>query len=559
MVKNPDELVFLPLGGSGEIGMNLNLFGYGPAHDRKWIIVDIGVSFGDLTTPGIDIIMPDTEYIEAHVDNLLGIVLTHAHEDHMGALAKLWPRLKCPVYATPFTMYLVKDRLAEAGFLDAVELIEMPLRGRFDLGPFDIEYVTLTHSIPEPNALAIRTPVGMIFHTGDWKIDDRPQIGSSMDTHCLTGLKEEGILATVCDSTNALSPGHAGSEGDVREELIKLIGECRDCGVAVAGFASNIARLESVMLAAKKHDRVVCLVGRSMHRMYGAARSVGLMSGINAIIDEKEAACIPSGNVLYLCTGSQGEPRAALSRIADGSHRTVKLGEGDVVIFSSKIIPGNEKNIFALQNKLSGKGIKIVTEKDRCIHVSGHPYQAELQQMYDWTEPHISIPVHGERRHLEEHARLARSWGVRHACAPHNGEMIRLSKDGPEVIDVVPNGRLHEDSGIIVKATDESLRLRRKMAHAGHISVSLVINTRGSLISGPEPRMSGFPEGKDGELLEHMLDSIADLAGETFATLSGKSRTDEDTIESKIRSAIRRRVNNTTDKRPVVEVIAHRI
>lgn len=557
MANKKDELVFLPLGGSGEIGMNLNLFGFGPAHDRKWIIVDIGVTFGDLATPGVEIIMPDTEFIEEHSQNLLGIVLTHAHEDHMGALARLWPRLKCPVYATPFTMYLVKDRLAEVDLLDQVELHEMPLKSRFKLGPFDLEYITITHSIPEPNGLAIRTPAGLVLHTGDWKIDEEPQIGEATDVEKLKSLKDEGVLAMICDSTNALSPGRAGSEGQVREELIKLIGEFENRGVAVASFASNVARLESIMLAAKKNDRVVCLVGRSMRRMVGAAKSVGLLSSIGPLIDEDEAQAMPSGHVLYLCTGSQGESRAALSRIANGERRSIKFTRGDVVIFSSKIIPGNEKSIYRLQNSLAEDGVQIVTEKDRPIHVSGHPYQDELKQMYDWVKPHIAIPVHGERRHLLEHASLAKTWGVAHSYDPHNGEMIRLSKDGYEVVDIVPSGRLYEDGGHIVRADDPGVRQRRKMAYAGHISVSLVYNKKGKIISGPEPRISGFPEGPNGDYVEDLLDDVADIAEEIFRSMPNKARQSEDTVEERIRSRIKRRVREQTDKRAIVEVTAH--
>ena len=559
MAKQKDQLVFLPLGGSGEIGMNLNLFGFGPEHNRKWIIVDIGVSFGDLSTPGVDIIMPDTEFIEEYADNLLGIVLTHAHEDHMGALARLWPRLKCPVYATPFTMYLVRDRLTEAGLLDQVTLHEKPLKSRFQLGPFDLEYVTITHSIPEPNGLAIRTPAGLVLHTGDWKIDEDPQIGEATDVKRLNALRDEGVLAMICDSTNALSPGRAGSEGDVRKELIKLIGEFPDKSIAVASFASNVARLESIMVAAKENDRVVCLVGRSMHRMVGAAKAVGILSGVGPIIDEEEAQSLPSGHVLYICTGSQGESRAALSRIANGERRHVKFSRGDVVIFSSKIIPGNEKGIFRLQNSLAEDGIHIITEKDRPIHVSGHPYQDELKQMYEWVKPHIAIPVHGERRHLLEHAELAKSWGVAHAYDPHNGEMIHLSKDGAKVIDVVPSGRLHEDAGHIVRADDQGLRQRRKMAYAGHISISLVYNKKGKIISGPEPRISGFPEGPNGAYLDDLLDDVADVAEDTFRRISSKARQDEDTVEERIRSKVKGLVNEQTDKRAIVEVTAHLI
>lgn len=559
MTANKDELVFLPLGGSGEIGMNLNLFGFGPQSRRKWIIVDIGVTFGGLDTPGIEIIMPDTEFIEEYQDDILGIVLTHAHEDHMGALARLWPRLKCPVYATPFTMYLVKDRLAEFDLLDTVPLHEIPLKGRFSLGPFDLEYLTLTHSIPEPNALVIRTPHGLVFHTGDWKIDEDPQIGEPVDQKALQAIRDEGVLAMICDSTNVFTPGFAGSEAGVRGELTKLIGEYRGKGVAVASFASNVARLESVMMAAKANERSVCLVGRSMHRMTRAAKSVGLLSRIPAFVDEEVAASMPQEHVLYLCTGSQGEPRAALSRIANNDHRNVSFRKGDVVIFSSKIIPGNEKGIFALQNALADEGIDIVTEKDRPIHVSGHPCRAELAQMYEWAQPEIAIPVHGERRHLIEHAELAKSLGINKTLAPHNGEMIKLSPEGPEIVDIVPSGRLHQDGSEIVSETDNGLRLRRKMAYAGHIGLSLVYNHQGKLLSGPEPRISGFPEGESGDLIEVLLDEVADIAETTFRKLSKNAKKDEDLVEDKIRSKVKRHVKSETGKRAVVDVTAHRV
>ena len=559
MSNSQDDLVFLPLGGSGEIGMNLNLFGYGRPGRRKWIIVDIGVTFGGLDTPGVEIIMPDSGFIEERADDLLGIVLTHAHEDHMGALARLWPRLKCPVYATPFTMYLVKDRLGEFGLIDDVDLHEIPLKGRFDLGPFDLEYVTLTHSIPEPNGLAIRTPLGLVYHTGDWKIDDNPQIGEPADKKAVEALKGEGVLAMICDSTNVFSPGYAGSEDAVRKELSKLVGEYKGRGVAVASFASNVARLESVMLAARDNDRSICLVGRSMHRMTAAAKSVGLLSGTGALLDEEAAASMPQEHVLYLCTGSQGEPRAALSRISRNDHRNVSFRKGDVVIFSSKVIPGNEKSIYALQNALADEGIDIVTEKDRPIHVSGHPCRDELKDMYAWAAPEISIPVHGERRHLLEHAQLAKELGIKKALAPHNGEMIRLAPNGPEIIDIVPSGRLHVDGSAIVSASDHGLRARRKMAYAGHISVSLVYNNKGKIISGPEPRISGFPEGDDGAHLEDLLDAVETETERAFRTLSKNARGNEDLVEDRIRSKVRNRVKSLTGKRAVVEITAHKV
>ena len=554
-----NELVFLPLGGCGEIGMNLNLFGFGPSHNRKWVIVDIGVTFGDASTPGVEIIMPDIEFITQHKDNLLGIVLTHAHEDHMGALGRLWPKLKCPVYATPFTMYLVKDRLSEFDLLNDVPLHEVPLKGKFSLGPFDFEMITMTHSIAEPNALAIRTELGTVLHTGDWKIDEAPQIGEPVDSAALKTLGDEGILAMICDSTNVFSPGVAGSEEGVREELTKLVGEYAGKGVAVASFASNVARLESVMMAAKDNDRSVCLVGRSMRRMTAAAKSIGLLSDVGHLIDEDEAASMPAAHVLYLCTGSQGEPRAALSRIAAGEHRHVRFHKDDVVIFSSKIIPGNEKGIFALQNALADDGVDIITEKMRPIHVSGHPCRDELKQMYKWVRPLIAVPVHGERRHLLEHAKLAKSLSPQYSIAPRNGEMIKLAENGPAVIDIVPSGRLHQDGNAIVSAADEGLRLRKKMAYAGYVSVSLVVNGKGCIISGPEPRITGFPEGKNGEVMDDLLDGVADIAETAFETLNPASRRDEDLIEAKLTSKIKRYIKEKTGKRSHIDVTAHKV
>ena len=554
-----DAFVFLPLGGSGEIGMNLNLFGFGPENDRKWIIVDMGVTFGGPDTPGIEIIMPDIEFIEQIRHNILGIVLTHAHEDHMGALARLWDKIRCPVWATPFTMYLVKDRLSEAEILDEVPLNLVQLGGKIKLGPFEIDLITLTHSIPEPNALAIRTPLGTVLHTGDWKIDPNPQIGDPVDEDALRKLGKAGVLAMICDSTNVFTPGEAGSEEGVRAELTKLIAEYDGRGVAVASFASNVARLESVMLAARENNRSVCLIGRSMKRMTAAAKSVGLLSKVGALLTEDEAQAMPSAHVLYLCTGSQGEPRAALSRIASGQHRSVKFHQGDVVIFSSKIIPGNEKGIFALQNALADDGVEIITEKMRPIHVSGHPCRDELTAMYDWVNPEIAIPVHGERRHLLEHAKLAKNLGIKHAYAPRNGEMIQIAPMGPQVVDIVASGRLHQDGNDIVSAHDEGLRLRRKMAYAGHISVGLVINGKGSLVAGPEPRISGFPEGKTGELIEDLLDDVAEVAEDTFDRITRRDRRDEEVVETKLASKIKRRVRERTGKRTIVEVIVHKV
>ena len=557
--KAKNELIFLPLGGCGEIGMNLNLYGFGPVNNRKWIIVDIGVTFGSADTPGVEIIMPNIDFILSIKSNLLGIILTHAHEDHMGALARLWPQLRCPVYATPFTMYLVKDRLSEFNLLDLVELNTIELKSKFNLGPFAFEFINMTHSIAEPNALAIKTELGTILHTGDWKIDEHPQIGEPIDSKSLRHLGESGVLAMVCDSTNVFSEGFSGSEQNVRKELVKLVGEYPNVGISIASFASNIARLESVMIAAKLNGRSVCLVGRSMKRMAGAAKSIGMLSGIDQFITEDEANAIPASHVLYLCTGSQGESRAALSRIANHEHRNVKFHKGDVVIFSSKVIPGNEVNIYALQNKLAEKGVEIVTEKMRNIHVSGHPCREELKKMYEWVRPIVSIPVHGERRHLIEHSKLSKLLGVKHSVAPKNGEMYKITRNGVEVIDVVTSGRLHQDGLFIVSDDDSGLRARRKIAYSGHISVSLVYNANGKILSGPEPRAVGIATGHNGNLIESLLDGVSDVAELTFNSLSYKTYKDEDLLEEKLVSKIKRYVKDITGKRTQVEVIVHKV
>lgn len=546
-------LYFLPLGGSGEIGMNLNLYGYGPEENRKWIMVDCGVTFGDLTTPGIDIIMPDPDFIEDRAHDLLAIVLTHAHEDHMGAVAHLWERFRCPIYATPFTAWLMVDRLKEKG-LDKEAIVNVvPLDGHINLDPFDISFVTLTHSIPEPNGLAIRTPEGLILHTGDWKIDADPQIGEKTDIKALTALGEEGILAMVCDSTNVFTKGEAGSEAGVRKNLIELVGELKG-RVAIASFASNVARMESAIVAAETNGRRVCLAGRSMHRMAAAAKAVGLLKETKPFIDEDEAAHFPAEKILYLCTGSQGEPRAALSRVARGDHRAINLTGGDTVIFSSRVIPGNEASIFELQNMLAERGVDIITERDRHIHVSGHPCRDELRQMYAWVKPRIAIPVHGERRHLVEHAAFAKSLQVPHALPGRNGDMIRITKDGASVVDEVKSGRLYVDGNLLSEAEGAGIRERRSMAYAGHVTVAMVIDGQGGLISGPDVRVLGLPETR--ELTEDQwFDLIADTAESAFDRLKRRDRGDEGQVEEMVRRAVRGELNRIWGKKPQVDIM----
>ncbi|WP_083811565.1 ribonuclease J [Asticcacaulis biprosthecium] len=531
--------------------MNLNLYGFGPADDRQWIIVDVGVTFGDLTTPGIEVIAPDPEFLVG--ENLLGIVLTHAHEDHIGALGWLWDKIKAPVFATPFTAFLIREKLREAGVDDA-DITEVPLNGNVKLGPFDIDYITITHSIPEPNGLAIKTPLGTILHTGDWKIDEEPITGQPTDIAELKRLGDQGVLAMVCDSTNVFVEGRAGSEAGVREELEKLIRTFKK-RVAVACFASNVARMDSVMRAAMACKRQVCLVGRSMHRMLAASRHVGLLQGIPDPISEGEAANFKPHQVLYLCTGSQGEPRAALSRIADGNHPQVKLKEGDVCVFSSRVIPGNEIAIRSLQNRLSDLGVEIHTERDHPgIHVSGHPCREELKDMYQWVRPAISVPTHGERRHLLKHAALAAELGVPRQVTPRNGDMVRLAPGLPEIIDEVPSGRLFVDGGMLVPEASEALRERRHAAHNGMIFVAFALNSKNQLASIVDVRGLGLAfENED--TISDQLESLCATVEKALKAMPNEARDDDETVETVVARVVKKAAQAIWDRRPIVETI----
>ncbi|KAA5805525.1 ribonuclease J [Alkalicaulis satelles] len=532
--------------------MNLNLYGYGPEENREWIIVDCGVTFGDLSTPGVDIITPDPRFIEEQGHQLKAIILTHAHEDHMGAVAHLWRRLRCPIYATPFTAWLMRDRLAEHGLLGEAPLHEIGMSSRFQIGPFDLQLVTLTHSIPEPNGLIIRTPAGLILHTGDWKIDPDPLIGATTDAKAIEAAGREGVMAMVCDSTNVFTEGESGSEAGVRENLTRLVGE-QSGKVAIAAFASNVARLDTALHAAEANGRRVCLVGRSMHRITSAAKAVGLLSQYQDFIEEEEAGYFPPEKILYLCTGSQGEPRAALSRIAEGTHRHVTLGEGDCVIFSSRIIPGNERGIFDLMNRLAGRGVTLITERDRHIHVSGHPCRDELRQMYAWAKPNVAIPVHGELRHLKEHAKLAKSLQVPHAIEPFNGAVIRISREGASIVDEAPAGRLYVDGNFIISEGHEAMRERRKLASAGHITVAAVLRD-GDLQSGLDLRAMGVPDQPDYDL-DELLDDLAEAAETAFHRMGKRERRDEAAVEEVLRRAVRREAARIWGKKPAVAAI----
>ena len=542
-----EELLFLPLGGAGEIGMNLNLYGYG----GKWLMVDLGVSFGDDAMPSIDVYMPDPAFIVERKDKLLGIVVTHGHEDHLGAIPHLWSKLRCPVYATPFAGAILKAKLQEVGLLGKVPLHIIPLSHRFDIGPFNIELITLTHSIPEPNALAIRTPAGMVLHTGDWKFDPKPMVGKSADFDALRRLGAEGTLAVVGDSTNVFVEGEPGSESDVRESLKNLVGQFSG-RIAVACFATNVARLESIALAAHAHGRHVALVGRSLWRIDQAARSNGYLKGLPAFLSDHDGAYLPEDKVLYVCTGSQGEPRAALPRIASEQHPHVSLGKGDTVIFSSRIIPGNEKAIGALQNKLVKKGCEIVTEKDHFVHVSGHPGRQELIQMYQMVRPQVVLPVHGEARHLMEHARVAKECQVPYTVLAENGSMVRLAPGPAEIVATVPAGRLALDGSRLVPWDSAILKHRHRMNSTGVVVITVVVDKRGKLLGEPQLSAPGLLDaGHEPEELEAVVDAVRRAV--TEADAKGKDKDDE-SLKEAIRLAVRRHLRESHGKKPMTDV-----
>ncbi|HWA92855.1 MAG TPA: ribonuclease J [Rhizomicrobium sp.] len=545
MPKRDDELVLLPLGGAGEIGMNFNAYGFGPSDERKWIVVDCGVLFGrETTAPGVDVIMPDIRYLAERREDVLAIVLTHAHEDHIGAIGHLWPMLRCPIYATPFTARLIEGKLEEAGLGDRARVKKVPLGGHIEIGPFAIDFVSITHSILEPNALAIKTPLGTVVHTGDWKIDPDPLLGGTTDANALMKLGDAGVLATVCDSTNALVQGHSGSEARVRQGLSALIGALKG-RIAVTAFASNVARLDSIAKAAREHGREVALVGRAMHRMVEAARATGYLSDFPATIDEHEAAQLPPRRVLYLLTGSQGEPRAALPRIAAGDHPSVALGEGDAVIFSSRIIPGNELAIFELHNKLAGLGVEVLTEQDHFVHVSGHPCRDELAEMYRWTRPRIAVPVHGELRHMSEHARLARALQVPEAVVVENGHMLRLAPGKATIVDEVPAGRVHLDGRVLIEEGAGLARSRRALGFAGFIAITLVLDGKGRVAADPAVIIEGIPE----PVHQAVRTAVAE-------TLKRHKKGDEEALKETVRRAARRAATDAWGKKPVTRVEA---
>ncbi len=546
------ELVFAPLGGIGEIGMNLSIYGFGDERRRQWLIVDCGVSFAtEEHLPGVDLILPDIRFLIEERKNIVGLVLTHGHEDHLGALIDLWPRLNVPLYATPFTAALFgAKRLSEPGAPE-IPVKVVPLGGRLTLGPFAVEFINVAHSIPESNALAIRTPAGIVLHTGDWKIDPTPLVGAPTDSARLTALGDEGVLALVGNSTNAVRDGRSPSEADVARTLAELIRTARG-RVAVTTFASHVGRLRAVADAARAADREVVVVGRAMERVTQVARETGYFDGVQDFRSVESYGYLPPDKVLALCTGSQGEPRAALARIAEDEHPEVTLGKGDRVIFSSRAIPGNEKAVARIINGLVTQGVEVITDRTHLVHVSGHPRRAELLDMIGWVRPKILIPAHGEALHLAEHAELARGAGVPHVLVCRNGDLVSLAADGPAIIDEVPSGQVYKDGALLVNAEARTVAERRRLSFAGFVSVALALSEKGTLEADPEIELVGVPEtdARGASMAEIALDAIE----EAFESLPKPRRRDPDAVAEAVRRAVRSAIGGRWNKRPICHV-----
>ncbi|MCC6777063.1 MAG: ribonuclease J [Hyphomicrobiales bacterium] len=551
MARPADELVFAPLGGVGEIGMNLGLYGFGPEGRRKWIVVDIGVAFADDALPGIDLILPDIRYLIEERRDVLGIVLTHAHEDHFGALIDLWPKLELPVFATPFTAALLEAKSKSEQRAPEIPVNVVPLGGRITLGPFDIELVDMAHSIPESNGLIIRTALGTVLHTGDWKLDPTPVVGARTDEAKLRALGDAGCLALIGDSTNAVRDGHSPSETEVARSLAQLIASA-PARVGVTTFASNVARVRAVAEAAAACEREVVVVGRAMERISQVARETGYLDGIQEFRSVEVYGHLPPDKVLALCTGSQGEPRAALARIAQDDHPEVAFSRGDRVIFSSRAIPGNEKAVTRVINGLVDQGIEVITDRTHLVHVSGHPRVGELQQMLSWVRPRIVLPVHGEALHMAEHAAVARRAGIGKVVLGRDGELIRLAPGEPGKIDEVPAGRLYKDGALLVSAEARTVADRRRLGFAGIVSVAVAVSARGELLANPEVSSTGVPElDEQGNRLE---DLAYDAAMEALETMPRARRRDPDAVAESLRRAVRAAIRSAWSKKPICHV-----
>ena len=551
-----EDFIFCPLGGSGEIGMNMNLFAYGKKENRKWLIVDIGVTFADDTLPGIDLIYPDPGFIINKKDDIEGLVLTHAHEDHIGAIAHIWPKLLCNIYATPFTSLLIKEKFREKKIDVGNKLKIVELNGNIQLGPFNIEFITLTHSILEPNGLSIETAAGTVLHTGDWKCDPNPLIGEKINEEKLKKIGSQGILAMICDSTNVFSPGRAGSELDVRNSLLKVI-ESKKKRIIVTSFASNVARMETIFYCAEKVGRKISLVGRSMHRIYKAARQCGYLKNVVDPIDPREAKKISREKILYLCTGSQGEPNGAMMRISSYIHPDVFIESGDTVIFSSKIIPGNEKKLFKLHNQLVKNNIEVVSEENEFVHVSGHPNREDLKDMYNWVKPRSIIPVHGEHRHMIEHINFAKEMQVPYPVQVENGDIVQLYPgEKPKVIDKAPVGRMYVDGNISIGEESQSIKDRKNLSFNGFLEVTILINDNGSVVKKPIISFKGIPiNGESNDFIFVLEDKIRTIC-KSFSLNNVKQ---EYNLIEALKNNCRKTVKEKTGKRPFTNVNLVRI
>ena len=545
-----EELLFCPLGGSGEIGMNMNLFAYGKPNKHKWIIVDIGVTFADDSVPGIDLIYPDPGFIIDKKDDLLGIILTHAHEDHIGAIAHIWPQIKCKIFSTPFTAALIREKFKEKKIDIGSSLKIIDLNGTVDLNPFKIEFITLTHSILEPNGLRIETPAGSILHTGDWKCDPNPLIGDKINGKRLKEIGDKGVITMICDSTNVFSIGRAGSELDVRKSLMNIMTRLKK-RIIVTSFASNVARMESIFYCAEKLGRQISLVGRSMHRIYKAARECGYLKDVIEPIDPRDAKKISREKIIYLCTGSQGEPMGAMMRIATYVHPDVYIERDDTVIFSSKIIPGNEKKLSKLHNSLVREGIEVISEENEFVHVSGHPNREDLKDMYNWVRPKSVIPVHGEHRHMIEHINFAKEMQVPYPIQVENGDIVKIYPGkSPEVFDKAPSGKLYVDGTIAVEEDSKSIKERRNISNNGYMEVTILVTPKGNIHKRPIISFKGLPIINDEEFVQELEDEIESIST-TFSLTNGKQR--ENLLEA-LKICCRKYTKEKTGKKPFTNI-----
>ena len=547
-----DELVFLPLGGVGEIGMNLGLYGLGPRRDRTWLAVDFGIAFEQQDAPGTDVMFPDIAYLEEERASVAGMVITHAHEDHFGALIELWPRIRVPVYATAFTANLVRAKLASEPGAEPIPITVVAPGQHFNVGPFDVEYINVTHSVPESNALAIRTPLGTVLHSGDWKLDPTPVLGLPTDVARLQAIGDEGVLALICDSTNAMRDGRSPSETDVARELTALVRSATG-RVAFTTFSSNVGRIRSIAAAAAAAGREVVVVGRAIRRMLDVAGELGMLEGLPPFLEEEAYQHLPRHRTVALVTGSQGEPRAALARIAQEEHRNIALDRGDTLVFSSRAIPGNEVPINRIINALVARGVNVVTDRDRLVHVSGHPRRDELREMYGWIRPQIAVPVHGEAMHLAAHAVLARELGVPQVKVIGDGDVLRLAPGSAEIVDEVESGRIYRDGTLIGSLEAMGVPARRRLAFNGHVAVSLVMDHRGEVLADPELELTGLPlADRDGRAF---LDRIQDAVDEAIDSIPKPRRRDPEVIREAVRRAVRANVASAWGKKPNCAVL----